>query len=139
MSPCPCGWVSSQVLSRWWSKVMVALARTWLSHPVLLSRASPTILHEAQTGSSGSKHNDEDEPLATGFMTLFAGKFGGLGGRESTASPGISAGWVLAPWGQRLPVAEADRQRCPHKAPHAQRGGAGIWLGHPAPLGCPEL
>lgn len=75
---------------------MVALARTWLSQPVLLSRASPTILHEAQTASSGSRHNDEDKPLATGFIT-FVGKSGGVGGRESTASPGISAGGCWRP------------------------------------------
>ncbi|XP_059685477.1 uncharacterized protein LOC132319209 [Gavia stellata] len=63
-----------------------------MAEPVLLGRVSSTILHEAQTESSGSGHDDGDEPSATGFITFFMGKFGRPGGRESAASAGISAG-----------------------------------------------
>lgn len=80
------------------------------AEPVLLSRASPTVLlHEAQTESSGYGHDDGDESPATGFITFFVGKFGGPGGRESTASPqhlsrvGTGAAGTL-PGGQQLPV-----------------------------------
>lgn len=65
------------------------------AEPVLLGRASPTVLpHEAQTERSSSGCNDGDEPPATWFIAFFVGKFGRWGGKETVASPGISAGWA---------------------------------------------
>lgn len=74
-----------------------------MAEPVLPSRASPTILpHQAQMESSSSGHDDGDESLATRFIAFFTGKFGGLGGRERTASPTVSAGWASVLQGPSL-------------------------------------
>ncbi|XP_009887172.1 PREDICTED: septin-4 [Charadrius vociferus] len=48
-----------------------------MAKPVLLGRASPTILpHEAQTESSSSSCDDGDEPSASWFIAFFMGESG---------------------------------------------------------------